>query len=76
MALSPARHKLYACWRNDHFGRRVGFRFFDRRGVRVSGFQRRSNDFEEETAQIISPFRCPPLFIYINFTQHAWKDGR
>ena len=33
LALSSARHKLYACWRNDHFGRRVGFRF------RASGFR-------------------------------------
>ena len=39
----------YACWRDDHFGRRVGFRFFGRRGVRASGFQRRSIDFEEES---------------------------
>ena len=31
------------------FGRRVGFRFFGRRGVRASGFQRRSIDFEEES---------------------------
>jgi hypothetical protein len=60
MALSPARHKLYPCWRNDHFGRRVGFRFFGLRGVRAIWFQRRSIDFEEATAQN---------------TQQTWKDG-